>query len=215
MGASRLGRSTRPLRPATMAAARGMIAEGAMGLVIPGLWAAWFVYWHVAAFGTKPARRRESVASRLSHILPLVLAVWLFIRPGMAGPALGAPILNYAGSFPVIGILLVAAGLGFAVWARVHLAGNWSGTVTLKQDHELVRSGPYALVRHPIYTGLLLAAIGTVVAIDRWSALVALALMAVAFLRKIVIEERFMAEAFGATYADYSRSTAQLVPYLW
>ena len=186
-----------------------------MAYVIPGLWGAWWIYWHVAAFGTKPAQRRESVASRVSHILPLVLAVWLFIRPGMAGPALGAPILPYADSFPVIGALLVAAGLGFAVWARMHLAGNWSGTVTVKQDHELVRSGPYALVRHPIYTGLLLAAVGTVVAIDRWSALVALALMAAAFLRKIVIEERFMADAFGPAYAAYSRTTPRLVPYLW
>ncbi|WP_343718272.1 isoprenylcysteine carboxylmethyltransferase family protein [Inquilinus sp.] len=186
-----------------------------MAFVIIGLWVAWFVYWHLAAFGTKPAQRRESVASRLSHIIPLVLAAWLFIRPGMAGPALGAPILPRAGGFDIAGALLVAAGLGFAVWARLHLAGNWSGTVTLKQDHELVRSGPYALVRHPIYTGLLLAAVGTVVAIDRWSALVALALMAAAFLRKIVIEERFMAEAFGPAYADYSRGTARLVPYLW
>ncbi|MGO1076737.1 methyltransferase family protein [Inquilinus sp. CA228] len=186
-----------------------------MAFVIIGLWVAWWIYWHLAAFGTKPTRRTESVASRLSHILPLVLAVVLFIRPGMAGPALGAPILAYQPGFDIAGALLVAAGLGFAVWARLHLAGNWSGTVTLKQDHELVRSGPYALVRHPIYTGLLLAAVGTVVAIDRWSAVLALALMAAAFLRKIVIEERFMADAFGPAYAAYSRATARLVPFLW
>lgn len=192
-----------------------MNAEKIMAFVINGLWGAWFIYWHVAAFGTKPVWRREPVASRLSHIIPLVLGVWLFIRPEAAGPVLGAPILPYADSFPVIGALLVAAGLGFAVWARVHLAGNWSGTVTLKQDHELVRSGPYTLVRHPIYTGLLLAAAGTVVAIDRWSALVGLVLWAAAFLRKIAIEEHFMAEAFGPAYADYSRTTARLVPYLW
>jgi protein-S-isoprenylcysteine O-methyltransferase Ste14 len=198
-----------------MAGAKGATAEDTMAFVITGLWAAWFVYWHVAAFGTKPARRRESVASRLSHILPLALAVALFIQPGLAGPALGAPILARSPGFDIAGALLVAAGLGFAVWARLHLAGNWSGTVTLKQDHELVRSGPYALLRHPIYTGLLLAAVGTVVAIDRWSAVIALALMATAFLRKIVIEERFMADAFGPAYAAYSRGTARLVPYLW
>ena len=186
-----------------------------MAFVITGLWGAWFVYWHVAAFGTKPTRRSESAASRLSHILPLAAAAALFLRPELAGPALGAPVLARSPSFDVAGAVLVAVGLGFAVWARLHLAGNWSGTVTLKQDHELIRSGPYALVRHPIYTGLLLAAVGTVIAIDRWSALVALALMATAFLRKIAIEERFMAEAFGPAYADYSRSTARLVPYLW
>ncbi|MGL4967318.1 MAG: methyltransferase family protein [Inquilinus sp.] len=186
-----------------------------MAFVINGLWGAWIVYWSVAAVGAKPVRRHESVASRLSHILPLVLAVWLLIRPGIAGPALAAPIVPYQPSFYFIAPVLVAAGLGFAVWARVHLAGNWSGTVTLKQDHELVRSGPYALVRHPIYTGILLAMIGTVVANDRWSAVLALLLMAAAFLYKIAIEERFMAEAFGPAYADYSRATARLVPYLW
>ena len=186
-----------------------------MAFVIIGLWAAWWIYWHLAAFGAKPTRRTESVASRLSHILPLVLAVALFIRPGMAGPALGAPILQRAAGFDIIGVVLVAAGLGFAVWARLHLAGNWSGTVTLKQDHELVRSGPYALVRHPIYTGILLATVGAVVANDRWSAVLALALMAAAFLRKIATEERFMADAFGPAYTDYSRATARLVPYLW
>ncbi|WP_186002578.1 isoprenylcysteine carboxylmethyltransferase family protein [Mycobacterium sp. KBS0706] len=186
-----------------------------MAFVINGLWGAWIVYWYVAAVGTKPVRRRESPASRLSHILPLVLAVALLIRPGIAGPALEAPIIPYRPGFSVIGAVLVAAGLGFAVWARIHLAGNWSGTVTLKQDHELVRNGPYTLVRHPIYAGLLLAVTGTVVANDRWSGLVALALVAAAFLRKIAIEERFMAEAFGPAYADYRRATARLVPYLW
>lgn len=186
-----------------------------MAFVINGLWGACILYWYVVAIGTKPVRRRESPASRLSHILPLVLAAWLFFRPGMAGAALAAPILPYRPSFSVVGAVLVAAGLGFAVWARIHLAGNWSGTVTLKQDHELVRGGPYALVRHPIYTGLLLAVTGTAVANDRWSALVALALVAAALLRKIAIEERFMAEAFGPAYADYSRVTARLVPYLW
>jgi protein-S-isoprenylcysteine O-methyltransferase Ste14 len=192
-----------------------MNAETSMAFVINGLWGAWLVYWYVAAVGTKPVRRRESPASRVLHILPLVLAVALLIRPGMAGPALATPIVSYQPSFPVIGAVLIAAGLGFSVWARVHLAGNWSGTVTLKQDHELVRSGPYALVRHPIYTGILLAMIGTVVANDRWSAVLALLLMAAAFLYKIVTEERFMAEAFGPAYADYRRATARLVPYLW
>ena len=186
-----------------------------MAYVISGLWVAWLIYWRVAAFGTKQAQRRESVASRVSHILPLVLAVTLFLQPDLLGPGLGAPVLARQAGFAPIGALLVAAGLGFAVWARLHLAGNWSATVTLKQDHELIRSGPYGLVRHPIYTGVLLAALGTVVAIDSWSALIALALMATAFIRKIVIEERFMRDAFGPAYAAYSKGTARLVPYLW
>jgi protein-S-isoprenylcysteine O-methyltransferase Ste14 len=186
-----------------------------MAFVITGLWLAWFIYWQIAAFGTKPAQRRESVASRVSHILPLALAVALFIRPDLLGPGPAAPILAREAGFDPAGAVMVAVGLGFAVLARLHLAGNWSGTVTLKRDHELVRSGPYALVRHPIYTGMLLAAVGTVIAADRWATLIALALMAAAFLRKIVIEERFMRDAFGPAYADYSRATARLVPFLW
>jgi len=186
-----------------------------VAILINGLWAAWLVYWFLAAFGTKPTARRESAASRLSHILPLALAVALLVQPAMAGPVLALPILPRMAGFDIIGAVLVALGLGFAVWARLRLAGNWSGTVTVKQGHELVRSGPYALVRHPIYTGMLLAAAGSAIAIDRWAGLVALALMAIAFIRKTAIEERFMAEAFGPAYAAYSRATARLVPYLW
>jgi protein-S-isoprenylcysteine O-methyltransferase Ste14 len=105
-----------------------------------------------------------------------------------------------------IGTALLLAGLLFAIAARRHLGGNWSGTVTLKQDHMLTRSGPYRFVRHPIYPCILLAFLGSdVVALGEWRGLLALALITAAFPRKIQIEERFLLEQFSGAYARYRR----------
>jgi protein-S-isoprenylcysteine O-methyltransferase Ste14 len=97
----------------------------------------------------------------------------------------------------------------------VHIGRNWSGVVTVKQDHEMVRSGPYAIVRHPIYSGLLLAFLGTAVARGDWQALLAVPLVLVAFLRKIRLEERWMAEQFPRDYPAYRTRVPALVPFLY
>ena len=109
---------------------------------------------------------------------------------------------------------MVAAGLGFAMWARVHLGRNWSGIVTVKEDHALVRTGPYRAVRHPIYTGLLLALIGTAMAIGQWRGVLAVIFMLIGFLWKIHVEEKRMCENFPE-YGDYRRETAALIPLLY
>jgi protein-S-isoprenylcysteine O-methyltransferase Ste14 len=109
---------------------------------------------------------------------------------------------------------LLAAGLGFAVWARVHLGRNWSGTVSVKEDHELIRSGPYAYVRHPIYTGILAAVLGTAIASGTVRALIGLVIIAAALVRKSHIEERFMRETFPGQYERYSAEVPALIPFL-
>jgi protein-S-isoprenylcysteine O-methyltransferase Ste14 len=114
-----------------------------------------------------------------------------------------------------IGFVLVASGLGFAVAARVWLGGNWSGVVTLKQDHELIRSGPYRWVRHPIYTGLLVALLGSIIALGEVRGVIALALFTFALLRKLALEERLLAEEFGPTYSRYRREVPRLLPMPW
>jgi len=96
------------------------------------------------------------------------------------------------------GFVLAAAGLLFSVWARLHLGSNWSRAVTIKQDHELITSWPYAFVRHPIYTGLLLMFLGSALAEGEWRGLVALALVFAALWRKLKLEERWLGEHFGA-----------------
>ena len=100
---------------------------------------------------------QESFASRLSHVIPLALGAGVVGSAACARPWLAARFLPRRRGLVLLGFVLVALGLAFAVAARIWLGGNWSSIVTLKQDHELIRSGPYRWVRHPIYTGLLLA----------------------------------------------------------
>jgi protein-S-isoprenylcysteine O-methyltransferase Ste14 len=176
------------------------------------MWLAWLIYWMAAARNVKDTRRHESLASRLTHVVPLILAAALLASPDLPVPWLHQRILPRSLATYGIGVALVAAGLAVAVWARRHLGRNWSGIVTLKREHELVRSGPYRFVRHPIYSGLLLACLGTAVAIGEWRGFVAFALVTGAFLLRVRKEERFMDEAFGADYARYRADVPALLP---
>jgi protein-S-isoprenylcysteine O-methyltransferase Ste14 len=179
---------------------------------IPALWIAWLLYWSIAALGAKTTLRVESFSSQLSHFVPLVLGVALLTTPHLPFAWLATRFLPRFATWFWLGLTLVVVGLGFSVAARIWLGGNWSGKVTLKQDHELIRSGPYRWARHPIYTGLLVAIIGSAVALGEWRGLIALALITAAFLRKIAVEERFLTRQFGATYARYRAEVPALVP---
>ncbi len=184
---------------------------------IGGMWLLWAVLWAAGALRGKPVARREGVGSRLLHLLPLVASSVLLVGRGPLWRRLGlgwldGTVLPWHPALGTAGALLVAAGLALALWARWHLGGNWSGTVTLKHRHELVQDGPYRRIRHPIYTGLLLAILGTALAVDAWRGALALLLAALAVWRKVRTEERIMAEAFGAAYAAYRARSGALVP---
>jgi protein-S-isoprenylcysteine O-methyltransferase Ste14 len=178
------------------------------------LWLGWAGYWWVASFNVKTTARREPLQSRLSHIVPLALAVVLLWLPQSPIQAFDGRFLSIAVWPFWVGAALTLAGLLFTVWARVHLGRNWSGTITVKQDHALITSGPYGFVRHPIYTGLLLALIGTALARGEWRGVVAVALALWAFWRKLRIEERWMREQFGSAYEEYSGRVAALIPFV-
>jgi len=180
--------------------------------LISALWLAWLVYWLAAARAAKNDQRRESRASRAMHVIPLAVGFALLTFPRVFGPWLDGRFLppTWAGYWA--GVALLAAGLAFAAWARQHLAGNWSATVTLKHDHELIRSGPYRWVRHPIYTGILLAVLGTAIALGEWRGLVALAVVTAALWRKIGIEERWLRELFQDQHARYCAEVPALIP---
>jgi len=109
----------------------------------------------------------------------------------------------------------MVTGLGFAVWAREHLGTNWSRSVTIKQGHELITTGPYAVVRHPIYTGILAGFLGTAIALSQMRGFIAFVLIFFALWLKLRMEEQWMRSQFGETYTTYSRHTAALVPYLF
>jgi len=179
---------------------------------IPALWVAWLLYWTAAAIGAKPTRRQESVASRLSHIVPLAAGIGLLATLHVPVAWLTARFLPPTAGWFWLGFCLVLIGLACTIAARIWLGRNWSGTVTLKQDHELVRAGPYRWVRHPIYSGLLLAVLGSAIALGEWRGVLALALATVAFVRKIAIEERFLIEEFGDAFRHYRRQVPSLVP---
>src|ERR1700720_4754947 len=180
------------------------ILDAPTRIIIPAMWLAWAALWIVAAFYTKATRWRESIGSPARHVVPFlfffVLLTARVVAPGRLLPLLGA--------------LLVGAGLGLAVWARWHLGRNWSGVVTLKQDHALIRTGPYRAIRHPIYTGLLLALVGTAAAIGEWPGVLAVICALAGILWKLRVEEERMRQTF-AEYEQYRKGTAALIPLLY
>jgi len=181
---------------------------------VPALWLAWCIYWWGAGRDVKPVTRRESAASRAGHILPLVIAVMLLALPSLPYGLLSNRLLSPTHRVFFVGIALVVAGLLFTIWARLYLGRNWSGVVTLKKDHELVRGGPYRFVRHPIYSGLLLAIAGSAVVRGEWRGVLALIIAFVALWRKLRLEERWLGEAFGEQYAAYRAEVAALIPFV-
>jgi protein-S-isoprenylcysteine O-methyltransferase Ste14 len=182
--------------------------------LFPLLWLAFIAFWIVMARGGKAVAERESVYSRLSHYAPLAIAIYLLAAPHVPFAALNDRFAPLSLWLVRLGAALTFAGIAFAIWARVWIAGNWSSDVTLKRDHELIVNGPYAFVRHPIYTGILLALLGTALAVGEWRGVLAVALAFAAFWRKLGIEEAVMRREFGEAYARYSERVPALIPYL-
>lgn len=179
------------------------------------MWMAWALYWWALSFNVKIAAKRESLWSRLSHLGPLLLAALLLWLPSAPLALLGVRFLPLA-IWPFwLGAALTAAGLLFTVWARRHIGRNWSAIVTIKEGHEFIASGPYAIVRHPIYTGLLLAFAGSAMALGEMRGVLAVAIVAWALWRKLRLEERWMQQHFGEAYQAYCRRVAALLPFVW
>src|SRR6202035_2869473 len=116
--------------------------------LIPALWSAWCIYWLASSLNVKRAVRRESRAARWAHVVPLAVGMLLILAKRPSAPIFSLRILPRALSTYWVGVALILLGLAFAIWARRYLGTNWSGTVTIKENHELIRTGPYGLVRH-------------------------------------------------------------------
>lgn len=182
--------------------------------LFPLLWLAFFVYWRVKSADVKASSRIEPALSRFMRAFLMLLGSALLILPRIPVAFLEKRFLQpSAGSF-WLGAAITAAGLLFCVWARRHLGRNWSRAVTVKEDHELITSGPYALVRHPIYTGLLLALAGSAFARGEWRGVLGFAMIFAALWFKLRLEEKWMHEQFGAAYEAYYGRVAARVPYL-
>jgi protein-S-isoprenylcysteine O-methyltransferase Ste14 len=183
-------------------------------VIIKGLWALFVLYWVWGWRRVKGASRSEPWLPRLfKYWLPLLVACWLlFPSYPSEGPAMTARMYPHSQAIAVLGVFMVVAGIAFACWARYVIGSNWSSEVQVKQGHELIQRGPYGLVRHPIYTGLLLAFLGTAMAVGEWHGLLAVAIIAASFWFKLRLEERWMRESFGEVYVNYMRRVKALIP---
>jgi len=182
--------------------------------LFPAMWLAYIVYWRVMAFDVKADERREASGSGLQRLFLMVAAIVLLAATDIPLSVLDRRFLPWSLWWFWIGSAVTAGGLLFSVWARQHLGRNWSRAVTIKKDHELITSGPYSLVRHPIYTGLLLGFLGSAIALGEWRGLLAVALVFIALWRKLTLEEKWMRVQFGESYESYSHRVRALVPYI-
>ena len=179
------------------------------------LWIGLWLVWLVSALAAKRTVQRQSPGSRIAQAVPITAAFFLLFGRRMW------PVWLHRRFFPAsditmvwMGLALTATGLAFAIWARLWIGTNWSGTVTIKEQHELIQGGPYALVRHPIYTGFLLAFLGTALAYGEIRGLAGFPLAVLGFSLKLRTEESFMAQQFGDAYLDYKRRVKALVPFV-
>ncbi|HEV2234587.1 MAG TPA: isoprenylcysteine carboxylmethyltransferase family protein [Terriglobia bacterium] len=178
------------------------------------LWILLVAIWLVSWMSAKRAVRRQSWSSR---ILQGSLVAGGYVLMFNHSLRLGPLQENFAPDTAAIawsGLAVTAAGIYLAIWARFAIGRNWSGTVTVKEDHQLIRRPPYTLVRHPIYSGILLASLGTALAAREYRGLVGMVLVFIGFWVKLRLEEQFMTEQFGTEYTRYKQEVKALIPHL-
>lgn len=180
-----------------------------------GAWDVILFVWLITAFRLKRAVQVEGLGQRLQYMSVLIVAaVLLFAQWPNLGPLNSRAWPNLA-ALAITGVLLTFAGVLIAIVARGYLGANWSGRPSIKAGHELIRKGPYTVVRHPIYSGILLASVGTAVAFGQTRNLFALPLVLLGFWLKWRTEEQFMTQAFGEQYLAYRRSVkSAIIPYI-
>ena len=182
--------------------------------IVAVLWVLFYTYWMIAAVGVKKNVRTKGGLERWGVRLLLIAAIVLLLRI----PVLRQAIQHYQAAHlgpatELVGFLLCLCGFAFAVWARFHLGRNWGQPMTLKQGHELVTTGPYRFVRHPIYTGILLAMLGSTIVTPFW--IVAFICLTGYFVYSARTEERIMISQFPGQYPEYKKRTKMLVPLVW
>ena len=178
------------------------------------LWMATFVIWAIGSFLTKQTIGSYSDRQSRLALWLVALAWWLLFDRNLSG-LLGWKFLPETAIGLYGGLVLATAGLALAVWARFSLGGNWGTMVELKEDHQLIRSGPYRIVRHPIYSGFMLATLGTAIMERELHALLAFAVIALVWGYKSRLEEAFLVKQFGGEYELYRKQVKGLIPFVW
>jgi protein-S-isoprenylcysteine O-methyltransferase Ste14 len=183
--------------------------------IVGGCWIAFGLVWLIAAFTTKRTVYRQSLAQRLTWQAMVIAGAIAFFNAPREPYPLDAFFVRQTAATALISAVLCILGTAFSIWARAVIGKNWSGRVTLKENHELVQRGPYRLVRHPIYTGLILMTLGTALLIGRYGALAGWIVLTLSFWIKSRQEESLMLHQFPAEYAAYRQRTKRLVPFVY
>jgi protein-S-isoprenylcysteine O-methyltransferase Ste14 len=186
-----------------------MSLKAILGLIIIACWLVFLVYWLISSLSASPYARRNNVQWGIRALIAVFVIVLLqfrgaarFLASGPPNPVLGA-----------VGVALCVLGIAIAIWARIYLGRNWGMPMTLKQDPELVTTGPYSYVRHPIYTGMLLAMLGSALATNLlW--LVILICLGAYFIYSALQEQKIMLKEFPDAYPAYMKRTKMLIPFV-
>jgi protein-S-isoprenylcysteine O-methyltransferase Ste14 len=178
------------------------------------LWWLLALVWVVLAFTNKSVKRSETPFERLLHLAPLLVAFWFLFGRIQLFHWLFVPLLPSRPLLWWTGLFLTATGIAISIWARFSLGTNWSGTVTLKDDHELIRKGLYSRIRHPIYTGILIAVFGTGLILCQIRGLLSFLLLYATFYFKARREESFLLHEFGPKFTEHQRNTGMFWPKL-
>lgn len=178
------------------------------------LWMVLAGVWLVMAFAIKRVKRRESIAERLQYTALLFGGFWLLFGQTGYVEWLHFRLLPNVPAVWWSGLILTVIGIGLAIWARFSLGSNWSGTVTLKEDHELIRAGLYSRIRHPIYTGMLLGSIGSGMIDGEVRDLLGFLILFFSFFIKAKREESFLFQEFGTNFTEHQRHTGMFLPKL-
>src|SRR5579863_631556 len=178
------------------------------------IWLAWVTSWIVASFWSGRTKSHVRTFDSWAYRLPILLGAILLMPP--AGRILGAGPLYHLGNAGTYAIaVVVVLGLSFTWWGRIHLGRLWSNAITHKEDHRIVDSGPYGIVRHPIYTGQIIGLLATGIAIAMWPAMLGVVLISLGEWQKGRMEERFLSVELGAEeYGSYCRRVPMIVPFL-
>jgi protein-S-isoprenylcysteine O-methyltransferase Ste14 len=190
---------------ATLNSARALQMVGCFWIVLA-------VYWAVSALSQKSTKKEEHFIESLRHLVPVMVAFLLLSQSDASYGWLGLRFVPESGTLNLLGLVLAGAGVAFAIWARWHLGRNWSAVVSIREQHDLIRTGPYRAVRHPIYTGLLLAIMGTVLIVGEFRALIALAIVLASFYLKARKEDAWLAREFGETFQGHAKRTGMFLP---
>lgn len=180
------------------------------------IWIAIFVFWYATAINSKRTIKREPMFSRYFCVIVIAcILAFTFTGNKPSSSFLGQEIISNKEIRGWAGLLLTFVSLSFAAWARISLGTNWSGDVTLKEDHELITSGAYSVTRNPIYTGFLFAVLGHAIIMGVAKGFVIALILSVAVLVKIQREEIFLSSHFGDAYDAYRKRVKKIIPLLW